>query len=265
MKIAVWRSGHEIADTVAEDVFAGFDKADYQSSELFMCNRGTDYWNSLIGSYDLHIAYGILRGTADVFRECDRQGKPWICIDRGYWKPGHYNGYYRVSLRGTQQTSGWPEPDYARWDALGLEIEDYRERDGYTLVCPPTTYVANFFNDKNIYDMAEKCRDIPNKIVRFKGDEQPIDWHNVRKLITFNSSVGWQALRRGIPVESDPQHSMLGAWIKQKNLDTTQKLMDSRRELFATMSACQMTLEEMRSGLLFPLIQKLLAKSSGAS
>lgn len=271
VKIAIWRSGHEIADTVAIATCEGINKAYhadkslslacYQHANLFD-NIAAKHFKQLIDEYDLHIAYGILRGTGDVFKECVRQGKTYVCLDKGYWKPGHYDGTYRVSLRGTQQTSGWPEPDYARWDALGLEIEPYKERSGYALVCPPTEHVEQFFGQ---HPWPVRI-DGKNCVVRSKGMTRSldVDLAGAARVITFNSSVAWEALRRGIQVMSDPLHSIIGAWMRAKNLDTTQKLMDSRRELFATMASLQMTLEEMRSGL-FPLIQKLLAVQSMSS
>lgn len=242
MKICIWRTGHEIADRVAYAAANGACIHTDQLSEAF------------IKQFDLHIGYGILRGMTEVFRECNRQNKLWVLIDRGYWKPGHYDGYYRVSLCGTQQTSGWPEPDYARWDTLGLEIEPYKERSGYTLVCPPTAHVDEFF------DVKWWCEPKPNMLYRPKDCKRSLedDLAGASRVSTFNSSVAWEALRRGIPMQSDSEYSMLGAWMRAKNLDNIAAVMDSRRELFATQAAMQMTLEEMRRGRLFPLIQKLL-------
>lgn len=248
MKICVWRTGHEIADRVAEAVLAGL-----RGTPHLLGNNHTS--TILNNEYDIHIGYGILRGMADVFRECDRQGKPWFCIDKGYWKPGHYDGYYRVSLRGTQQTSGWPEPDWERWRALGLAVEPMQQQ-GDTLAdrhpvlfCPPTDYACEFFGIKLWVK--------PNGLVDYwrpKGIDDPIKWDGVRRVCTFNSSVGWEALRRGIPVESDPVHSIVGAWQAKHGTD-------KREELFATMAGLQLTLDEMRSGLLWPLMQKLLDAS----
>ena len=54
-----------------------------------------------------------------------------------------------VPLCGTQQTFGLDkiEPDYERWDKLGLEILPAKERRGYNLVCPPTRFVEDFFKN----------------------------------------------------------------------------------------------------------------------
>lgn len=135
-------------------------------------------------------------------------------------------------------------------------------RDGYwysdtqhDLYCPPTGYVGGYMKISPWEWIHEHVNRRQPYKVRFKGDEQPIDWPNVREVITFNSSVGWQALRRGIPMESDPVHSIVRSWQAAHGTD-------KREELFAVMSACQLTLDEVRAGKLMPLLQKLLDASA---
>lgn len=77
-------------------------------------------------------------------------------------------------------------------------------------------------------------------MARDKSATIPIDWPLVRRVITFNSTVGIEALRRGIPVISDPVHSTLGSYTKQINLVDKY----SREELFRFYSAHQFKLDE---------------------
>lgn len=260
MKIAVWKTGHDIADTVAEAVYEGLK----EHAECRRFDTRTDLGKPF--EEDVHIAYGILRGTSDVFKLARSMDKPWIHIDRGYWKPGHYDGYYRVSLNGTQQTFGLDklEPDYERWDALGIEILDVRkfDEDVYrpVLYCPPTHDVSMFFKHWMMID--------PNScghklIVRRKGMNIPLqsDFDECSMVYTFNSSVGWEALRQGIPVVSDPDHSIVGAYQKLVDKPLHEDL-DSRRRLFGIQASLQQTLDEIRSGMLWPLLQKLLSIST---
>lgn len=232
MRIAVWRTGHHIADTVASALHAGLDQ-----SVLLDTSHIT---RKAIESYDAHIGYGILRGMADVFRLCDVFDRKWFNVDRGYWHPGHFNGYYRVSRSGTQQTHNWCKLDYARYDALGIKLEPFITRDGCVLVCPPTEYVDAWLNPK--WRNEGLIRD--KQCTRLLDD----DLARCRMVKTFNSAVGWEALRRGIPVESDSVYSIVGAWQK-KNGDIN-KTLDTRRELFAIMASMQWTLQEIKSGVL---------------
>lgn len=261
MKIAVWKTNHPIADTVAEAVYEG-RSGEYECERLHTKDLGsTD-----LTAYDLHLSYGILRGSGDVFRQCQRNNIPWVNLDRGYFLPGHYSGFYRISLNGTQQTFGLDklEPDYARWDALGIEIDaGHVECSGYNIICPPTIHAANFFgitdDEQWNYEAKHELIEANEKFfIRYKSDDHPIDYKKLKSLITFNSSVGWEALRQGIEVVSDPTHSILGAY--DKLMDKGWQLdYEARKKFFAIQASLQMTLAEMKQGSLWPLLQKLLS------
>src|SRR4051812_36204771 len=98
MKICVWKTGHEIADTVADALAEGLNGICFSTDSKKDCD---------FSAFDAHVAYGILRGNAEVFRGCDKAGVPWFNVDRGYLNPSHYDGYYRISYRGTQ--ASWHE------------------------------------------------------------------------------------------------------------------------------------------------------------
>lgn len=278
MKIAVWKTGHEIADTVANAII-GLPMVDRCSTgtlrydqdnrcQIFSAHvpysRGKD---NPFEWADIHIGYGILRGMDEIFKECDKVKRPWFNIDKGYWKPGHYDGYYRISLRGTQQILGLDKikPDYERWDKLELEILPSIQRDSHALICPPTDYVSGFFNNRHWLELwgFDIGRD---NVIREKGSAENIQkqFDVCSEVRTFNSSVGWEALRQGIPVVSDPQHSIVGAYQKMLDKDIS-KDSNERRKLFAIMAGLQLRLDEIRSGLLWPLLQNLLQSTSDST
>lgn len=291
MKIGVWKTGHEIADTVAEKVFWGFE---YLAKPFMMQtglpgNGGDNKW---IVERDTHIGYGILRGMTDVFKASDVAGKPWLHIDRGYFNPGHFDGYYRVSLRGTQQTTGLNklEPDYDRLNALNLDIKPWRgfDQSKPVLVCPPTDHVMEFFKTRDwLHDKvwigcylekidpmltfnAEEAKKIikgyeAKYVVRDKGDPSPINFNDYSHVMTFNSSVGWQALAAGIPCLSNSRYSIVGAYFAdhKKETENLANIQEAERNrLFGIMASLQLTLDEMRAGKIYPLIQKLLGANN---
>lgn len=262
MRIAVWKTGHEIADTVADAIAKGLTNATiYHTDKIKNAQQIHDRRNNKCGcvicSADVHIGYGILRGTAEVFRLCDIFKKLWFNIDRGYFKPFHFDGYYRISLCGTQQTLFLDklETDCKRFDTLGISINDYEPTvNGHILACPPTEHVVEFFGR----EIFEHVIHGPSRI-RNKGCNRSLeeDFNNCRSVLTFNSSVGWEALRRGIQVNSDPIHSIVGSW--QKMIDKPIHLdFNERHKLFGVMGDLQMTLEEIRNGHLCPLIEKMV-------
>lgn len=260
MSVAVWLTGHAIADTICSAVRYGLG----HGTKIYYTR---DLNKSIIESHDIHIGYGILRGMDKVFMAARLAKKSWFEIDKGYFKPGHYEGYYRISLNGTQQTTGLDklEPDYERWDRLGIEIRKesvFLQEMGPKLICPPTDVVCKFFNT-NPWSAIEYPEPEENTLVRHKdcGRSLQFDLDLCSSVYTFNSSVGWEALRQGMPVTSDPIHSIVGAY--QKLVDKQLHLdANHRRKLFALMSSLQLTLDEIKDGKLWPLMEKLLACSS---
>lgn len=260
MKIVIFKTGHQIADTVADAVHAGLPDAEI--------NKTYELQTKLLPPADLYIGYGILRGIDLRFKAAQSIAKPFILLDKGYWRPGHFGGFYRVSLNGTQQTTGLDklEPDYERWDRLWLEIKEASpmlENCGHKLVCPPTDYVCDFFGFTKRYWETMNVGNTTDWLFRRKDCERPLtnDLAYASEVHTFNSSVGWEALRQGIPVVSDPNHSILGAYQKQVD-PMSQMTVDSRRRFFAVQAGLQLKLEEIRSGHLWPLLQKLINASS---
>lgn len=260
MKIAVWKTGHPIADTVADALAEGLHGDIWPTDSI----KSTAF-GSLMHKYDAHIGYGILRGNTEIFHECQRQGLPYFEVDRGYVNPSHYEGTYRISCRGTQAIwhEGVPRKPWAG------KLEPWRTDGDYVLICPPTEAVCKFFGFPGIRWIEQavlKCRLTKDAYkIRYKENTTPIedDLAKAKAVLTFNSSVGWKALQMGIPVFSDPAHSIIGSFFKQKLL--TQKLQDlpdNRIEIFESMMAHQFTLEEIKRGEAWSLINHYLSKST---
>lgn len=265
MKIAVWKTGHEIADRVAQSLAEGFD-----AEGIFGSNTlGAKYWKLIkLPIWDAHIGYGILRGTAGIFKECDRIGLPWFNIDRGYFNPRHFDGTYRISYRGTQ--AKWHEGIPRK--PVDIKLDPWRTNGDYVLICPPTQAVCDFFGiDLRGWEMAQvllcyqSC--MPARW-RQKGSITPIeeDLTNARAVITFNSSIGWQAMQKGIPVLSDPDRSAIGSFYNCRTLqsltDKLHDLPDNRIELFEAMQAHQFTLAEIEQGKAWDLVKHYLSTYS---
>ena len=262
MRVCGWRSPHEISSTVMQVVWHGL------SCDLGIADP-VEWDDSLLRSYDAHIGYGILRNLDKIFHDCERLGIPYFNIDRGYFSPGHYEGCYRISYRGTQ----------ARWHEgiprkpIDIKLEPWRVWDESKpiLVCPPTRAVCEFFGQRS-WRGWDGLYLPDNIIVRSKGDRSPIEWDKISAVITFNSSVGWQALQRGIPVLSDPVHSIVGSHYAHYGITDMQslteklvKMPDTRMELFEVMAAHQFLLEDIRQGKAWSLISHYLESSSATT
>ena len=278
MTIAVWKTGHEIADTVADVLARGvcYDQGraeTWTSNEDSERNEHLNYWRNgrPVDIEDTHIGYGILRGMKEVFEIANQRNEKWFNVDRGYFKPGHFDGYYRISYKGTQQTANLDtlEPDYERFDKLGIELKPWRgfARNKPVLIIPPTEYVQNFFcleKDQNKWFTSLQYGPCSNGVIRTKIDNSPIIYDDYSHVVTFNSSVGWQALAEGIPCVSDPTHSIVGKWFANIPLaDLAHAQYKDRHKLFAIMGRLQLTLKEIREGHLCPLLSQLISTSDG--
>lgn len=77
-------------------------------------------------------------------------------------------------------------------------------------------------------------------------------------MITFNSSLGWQALERGLPVYSDPNHSIVGSYYKL--IDNNNVIVQSNPEpLFEHMMKHQFSLRQIEQGEAWGLVQGYLS------
>lgn len=263
MKIAVWKTGHIIADTVADALAEGF----YNESKI----RFTKEFLGRMPRDQTQIGYGILRGNNRIFCQAEISGNPWFNVDRGYFNPGHFDGYYRISHKGTQAKYD-PAFDAPECD-IELDPICKDDKSKPVLFCPPTEAVAQFFLSDctygGIFSLDKWClENVPlgGFIKREKGDKNPIDWDSIRAVITFNSSVGWQAIQRGIPCMSDPLHSVVGSYYNTKSIDELIEMFNTkpRKPLFNFMRAHQFTLDEIRQGNANWLINYYLSKYSSA-
>lgn len=255
MRISVWKTGHHIADTVADALMEGFD------AECFDTRFDRD--SNIRWDNATQIAYGILRDTNIIFNRAES----WLNVDRGYFHPRHFNGYYRISHRGTQQTDlSKVKPDYDRLEQLKLELKPWRGFDHSkpVLVIPPSEHVCRFFdlrhptNGKYEWTAYNRFHKKPYPIIRYKSDPTPINFDDYNYVLTFNSSVGWQAIQAGIPCVSDTTRSIVGSYYHNISLDElSEKQYETRQELFAIMSGLQFTLSEIRAGLAWKLVKSL--------
>lgn len=200
------KTGHAIADTIS-DLIGELPDDDYD------------------------IAYGILR------HEKFSEVRPWFEIDKGFWQASHYEGNYRLSFKATQPKYHITGPN----NPHGLTLEPWRNSGYYTLICPPTNHVCEFFKiDLTEWLMKAHRQSIGHTIVRHKSEDR-LNWNEVNKIITFNSTIGVEALRLGIPVISDPVHSTIGSY-SQYILDNAMEL--NRDVLFNFMQGHQFKLDE---------------------
>ena len=87
------------------------------------------------------VMYGDGHGLRPLLQQAIDEARQWVYLDNGYFKPGHFDGHYRVTLNAYSH-SGYPESSVSnrsalRWNRLGLKIKPWAKGGGFILVCPP--------------------------------------------------------------------------------------------------------------------------------
>ncbi len=150
------------------------------------------------------IVWGILRGCGDLMRHKAKRRKHFYHLDHGYFRPGHYDGFYRLTPDALAQPwidERWPD----RWSSLGIEIEPWRIGGRKVVVCPPTDAMAAFYGAESWLNdtLAVLARSTDREIVvRRKGDPTPLSdvLADAHAVVAFNSNAAVEAVIAGVPV-----------------------------------------------------------------
>lgn len=242
----LWYTEHDINHRVLNAVAAGLARAG--AAAQAMQSEGAQS----IAEGE-HICYGVLRGSDAILKTAHRMGWPWYHIDNGYFRPGHFNGYYRISKGNTQACFNAAQAsDGQRWRELGLEIGPWqRNHLGHILVCPPTAAMGTFFGFdpkawlSHVLATLSGCSARP-VVVRHKHSSRPLEeeMQGAYAVVTFNSGVAWQALLQGIPAIADRQCSVR-TWNQFDFADIEKDLTQcDRQALFHCLANNQFTLQE---------------------
>lgn len=209
--------------------------------------------------------YGFLRGLLAPLEAAQSEGRPWVYVDRGYFRAtqgSDYSGYFRVTRDAWQRVDRGPAPltlDWdERWRRLKLEIAPWRRRGEHVLVCPPgETYsqaVGKFAADRWLATTLRTLERSTDREVRVRPkadrDVRPLaaDLKNCHALVTFMSNTAAEALLAGVPVFCDPRCA--AAPVALTDLERIEEpwLPDLRYEWAVRLAANQWTLDELAAG-----------------
>jgi hypothetical protein len=195
------------------------------------------------------VAYGILRGTGEIFQRLIHRGVDFYEVDKGYTGARHYSGLYRISKNGMQAKYKKLDLPMERMLTQGLILQPWRKTAGsYVLLCPPTPSICDYYGiDRKEWIKEQEERFEATK-VRNKTDDLPLidDLLGASKVVAYNSSVAIYALMKGIPAEHTAEDSVLADWDGE-----------DRESLFTFISHAQFTLDEIRSGLAWKTVTHL--------
>lgn len=257
MTIYVWHTGHQINEKISHALHAGIPQN---------ILKHTEWASNYISSTNKHVAvaYGILRGTGDIFRHNRLHNIDYYEVDRGYINPNHFDGYYRISKNALQAKYKDLDLSGDRLEKLKFERAEWFNPKGKIIVCPPSDYIEDFYSFNHGWWEGEVVKTLENTSrpfkVRHKSDTTPLehDLQDAYCVITFNSNVAVDAAIKGVPVVTGV-YSVVGKWTQNSLDDVLNNTVEpeSREridKLLRFISYNQFTLKEIQEGFAWQLL-----------
>jgi hypothetical protein len=207
-------------------------------------------------------AYGILRGTEDIIRQCEYVGRDYYYVDHGYLGAGHYSGYYRVTKNGRQAAIP-PESEYVyppdRLNATGIKLRPWKRRGTHILVIPLTGAVAAFYGiDPGLWlesIQAEIASHTSRPVIIKEKGLGSINQYLKEAwcLVTHSSNSAVDALVDGVPVVVTGESACAPMSWKFKDIESP--VWPERDWWLRALAYQQFTLDEMKSGVCWEAVR----------
>jgi hypothetical protein len=202
--------------------------------------------------------YGVSKYTLPIFQACQARGLDHYYVDNGYFRPGHFDGYFRIT-RNAPQHSGIGRPDYDRWKALGLAIKPWRTTGRHVLVIGQSRTYFELRGERPVtrfWDIVTAIAEVTDRPILYRpkptasGPRRSLaeDLRDAWCVVAFTSNVAVEALLEGIPVfvTGDCAARVMGE--TDLGQIETPRRPDTRDEWAAVLAANQWTVDEIRSG-----------------
>ena len=244
----VYHTGHIYSDTICKAFAEGCGGALVSPAPL------------LPGSVAM---YGCLRGLLPTLKQAQAEGRTWWYMDNGYFRPGHFHGYYRVT-RNAFQHDGTGKASSKRWERLGLNIAPWQKGGRRILVCPPSQKFGELlgFNAaawlQAMLNTLKRHTDREIRVRAKKGNATPLDadLKDCHAVVAHSSNAAVLALLAGVPVFCTAPcaaHRMGGADVSKIEMPV---YPEDREQWAWNLADHQFNLEEMRQGLCWEMLQE---------
>lgn len=202
--------------------------------------------------------YGLLRGTKAFLDTAIREGREFYYADNGYLRPGHWDGYFRVT-RNAWQHDGTGTAKPGKWQALGLNIKPWQRGGRSVLVCPPgDVYAAlhGFSAAAWLADTVAKVQAATDRPVIVRGKPSktnnpgPLE-HALRDchaIVVHSSNAAVDALLAGVPVFCTAPCAAQAMGCADVCAIESPRYPDDRERWAQVLAANQWTLDEMKNG-----------------
>ena len=223
--------------------------------------------------------YGILAGSGEVYKWCEKENRDFYFMDHGYFTNAHDRPHWlRITKNKHCQNTLQQRPINRYEKHFKQDIKPWN-KGKKILVLPPTNAIANFFNATDWLDNTLKIlkqntdreidvREKPYnptieidhvgatvKVDRPTVHKGSINWDEYHATVTYNSNTMVASLANGVPVFCDPVNSA-AAPISETDFSKieTPKYGD-RIALFSSLAYNNWTLQEMSNGTAWKMIK----------
>ena len=224
--------------------------------------------------------YGILAGSGEVYKWCEKENRDFYFMDHGYFTNAHDRPHWlRITKNKHCQNTLQQRPINRYEKHFKQDIKPWN-KGKKILVLPPTNAIANFFNATDWLDNTLKIlkqntareidvREKPYnptieidhvgatvKVDRPTVHKGSINWDEYHATVTYNSNTMVASLANGVPVFCDPVNSA-AAPISETDFSKieTPKYGD-RIALFSSLAYNNWTLREMLNGTAWRMLNE---------
>lgn len=225
------------------------------------------------------VMYGILAGSGEVYKWCQKENRNFYFMDHGYFSNAHDSPHWlRISKNKHCQNILQQRPSDRYDKNFKQTIKPWKKDGKKILVLPPTNAIQNFFgvenwlNDtlkilKQNTDRQIDVREKPYnptitvdhvgatvKVDKPTNHQGAINWHDYFACVTYNSNTTMASLHNGVPVFCDSLNCA-AAPISETNFARieTPKYED-RMALFSSLAYNNFSLEELSNGTAWKIL-----------
>jgi len=212
------------------------------------------------------VVFGILRGTGDLIKDCEKIKQTYYHIDHAYYfkaleheiNPIFNDKIYRITKNDLMinYIDQLNENDYERIKRYKgfYKIKPWKKTGDYIIVFPPSDHVKKWYNISNWEtETIEKLKTITKRkiIIKNKNDNRSFKQiiSNAWAVVTCQSTAAVDALLEGVPSFCDEMSMAKPVSCTDLSLIETPFYPDNREEWFDSLLANQYFINEIRDGI----------------
>jgi hypothetical protein len=207
------------------------------------------------------VFFGVNESNLETWRDVLRFKRPFYYIDNSFFDPTR-GTHFRVTKNKIQISVADHRPDFARWEALGIDLKPWVDQgsDRHVVVCPQSSTfmrdIVRYPGDWLKQTLAGLNEFYPHRrvVVREWTSNKitasrtlPQDLENAVALVTHTSMAAVTALVHGVRVKVSGMHAVSSV-LQPHTMAGSGAWEGDRRHVLATLAGAQWTIEELRRG-----------------